>query len=187
MAVKTAQLDLLWQGIAVGSLDSSQGWVLSAMRRYGQDLLGMLWRILGNEQDVCDAYQDTFLSLAHCLDGKKPGNIKSYLLRTASNTAISILRKKLAFDRTCQSVAKSIDSETVKDCGDLDLSALRDDLRHNIAQLPERLREVVVLRDLGELSYEKISEILQITPASARVYRCKALRLLAESMVKRSK
>jgi DNA-directed RNA polymerase specialized sigma24 family protein len=25
----------------------------------------MLWRILGNEQDVCDAYQDTFLQLAH--------------------------------------------------------------------------------------------------------------------------
>jgi DNA-directed RNA polymerase specialized sigma24 family protein len=25
----------------------------------------MLWRILGNEQDVCDAYQDTFLKLAH--------------------------------------------------------------------------------------------------------------------------
>ena len=37
----------------------------------------MLWRILGNEQDVCDAYQNTFLQLAHYENGQKPEHLRS--------------------------------------------------------------------------------------------------------------
>jgi DNA-directed RNA polymerase specialized sigma24 family protein len=42
-----------------------------------------------------------------------------------------------------------------------------------------------MLRDLAELSYAQIGRILGISPATARVYRCKAIQLLAVWMGKR--
>ena len=61
------------------SLCQSQRWVLSAMQSHGRELVTMLWRILGNEQDVCDAYQDTFLKLANYQGGQKPRHVKAYI------------------------------------------------------------------------------------------------------------
>jgi len=55
-----------------------------------------------------------------------------------------------------------------------------------MAQLPEHLRDVIMLRDLAELSYKQVGRILGITPATARVYRCKAVQLLAAWMGKES-
>lgn len=57
---------------AADSVAVSQRWVLAAMQKHGPSLVAMLWRILGNEQDVCDAYQDTFVQLAHSRDGQVP-------------------------------------------------------------------------------------------------------------------
>ncbi len=67
---------LSWDLPIAGVLNSSGRWVVAAMQTYGPELVAMLWRILGNEQDVCDAYQDTFLKLAHYDRGQKPQNVK---------------------------------------------------------------------------------------------------------------
>ena len=65
MLDKTIISGTLWDFVGTESLAHNQRWVLSAMNKYGQELITMLWRILGNEQDVCDAYQDVFLQLSH--------------------------------------------------------------------------------------------------------------------------
>ena len=67
---------------------------------------------------------------------------------------------------------------------ELDSRLLVEMLRCCMAQLPEHLRNVVVLRDLAELSYTQIGGMLGISPATARVYRCKAIQLLAVWMGK---
>jgi RNA polymerase sigma factor (sigma-70 family) len=142
----------------------------------------MLWRILGNEQDVCDAYQDTFLHLAHCENGIKPRNIKAYLFRSASNTAISILRRKIIERKNLPQIAAAEKTETP--ANDLDSSRLQQQLRYNITRLPEYLRQVISLHDLAEFPYAQVSKILGITETSARVYRHKAIQLLAVWMNK---
>jgi len=67
---------------------------------------------------------------------------------------------------------------------ELDSKYLQENLRECIAQLPEHLRNVITLRDLAELSYSQIGRILGISAATARVYRCKAVQLLAVWMSK---
>ena len=86
---------LSWDFVLPESLSGTQRWVLSAMQNYGQQLVTMLWRMLGNEQDVCDAYQDTFLKLAHYEGGQKPEYVKAYIFRSASNVAMSMLRHRI--------------------------------------------------------------------------------------------
>ena len=102
---KVAACGVRWDFAVAESLNQSQQWVLCAMQKYGQGLVTMLWRILGNEQDVCDAYQDTFLRLAHYEGGQKPERVKAYVFRTASNVAISMLRHKTAEKRLSRSIA----------------------------------------------------------------------------------
>ena len=138
----------------------------------------MLWRILGNEQDVCDAYQDTFLQLAHYEGGKKPEFVKAFIFRVANNVAISMLRRKLA-ERKRISAAVVKEKISPSPANEYDSKYLQETLRFYISQLPEHLRNVVTLRDLAELSYAQIGKILGISAATARVYRCKAIHLLA--------
>ena len=153
------------------------------MGKHGESLITMLWRILGNEQDVCDAYQQTFLNLAHNSDMKKPGNVKAYLFRTASNIAISTLRKKRIIEKSTSAVAAMIYETNLNDyAADLDAKDLQLKLRAAIVRLPNYLKEVVVLRDLGELSYLDVAKILGISSSAARVYRHKAVALLASWM-----
>lgn len=178
---RTLTLDLLQGTNTLQRVEKDREWVLVAMQKHGQDLITLLWRILGNEQDVCDIYQSTFLRLAHCKVAGKPKHIKAYVLRTASNTAISLIRTRAAEQRT-RDAAQQQEHYAMSPVQEINQKQLVEQLRYNIAKLPEHLREVVALRDLAELSYSQISRILGITAASARVYRCKALTLLAAWM-----
>jgi len=178
---RTQTLDLQHGTDALQVVEKDREWVLVAMQKYGQDLVNLLWRILGNEQDVCDIYQSTFLRLAHGSRGCKPTRIKAYVFRTASNTAISLIRTRAAEQRTKHAIRQR-ESYARSPVQEVNQKQLVEQLRYHISRLPGHLREVVTLRDLAELSYSQISRILGITPASARVYRCKAVTLLAAWM-----
>ena len=173
-----ASLYQLWDFAIPAEADSSQAWVLSAMKTHGPELVRLLWRILGCEQEVCDAYQETFLNLAHYRSGSKPENVKSYLFRTASNTAISILRRKGRIKNGIQNYSK-IKSSEQNSVQDFDHEQISQQLRNLVAKLPRHLQDVVLLREFGEMSYHKVARILNITESTARVYRCKAVQLLA--------
>ena len=193
MIDKAVTCGSFWDLVGSESIAADQRWVLSAMQKHGQELINMLWRILGNEQDVCDAYQDTFLQLAHFEENGlaaagqgrlgKPSHIKAYLFSTANNIAISMLRRKIAERNR---IAKSA-NDRKNECSpvkELDSKFLRETLREYITKLPDHMRSVLVLRDLAELSYSQIGLILNISTGTARVYRCKAIQLLAVWMSK---
>jgi RNA polymerase sigma factor (sigma-70 family) len=179
MMSRTTNCGILWDFAVAESVDASQRWILSAMQTHGEGLITMLWRLLGNEQDVCDAYQDTFLQLAHYDGRQKPDNVRAYMFRTATNAAISMLRRKDMEQRFVRTAANEAQNTQTHTSHDLDAQQLQATLRKHITRLPEHLRNVVLLHDLGEQSYEQVGKILQIPPGTARVYRCKAVQLLA--------
>lgn len=180
---KAVNYELIWDFPVSGAVDESQRWILSAMQRHGLGLVTLLWRILGNEEDVCDAYQNTFLQLAHYKGRQKPTHIKAYIFRVASNTAVSMLKHRAA-EKKRLSTANVNRGGAISPENELDSKYLQEALRCHIAQLPEHLRNVIMLRDLGELSYAQTGRILGISAATARVYRCKAVQLLAVWMGK---
>ena len=177
-ASQILNLDMLQQIAVVEQVDASHKWVLTTMQRYGRELTTMLWRILGNEQDVCDVYQSTFLQLAHHAEPPRLGCVKAYVFRSASNTAISMLRSRMAERRRVKAVAQTETWQKPPE-HEVDQKVLIEKLRLYISRLPEHLQDVVVLRDLAEMSYGQISKTLGISTGTARVYRCKAVQLLA--------
>ena len=186
MSNNTATISLNLDWLESQSITAGQQWILTAMHQHGQSLVALLWRILGNEQDVCDAYQDTFLQLAHCLNGGKPDNIKAYLFRTASNVAISMLRRKKCHQKCFQLLAHSSQRAPNPDYArELDTKNLQQVLRLYITRLPEHLRNAIILRDLAELPYKQAARIMGVSTATARVYRRRAMQLLIAKMTEK--
>jgi len=164
-----------------GEACADQARLLAVMERQGSGLVQMLWRVLGNQADVADAYQETFCRLAILLHEGKSWNKKAFIYRLAANIAIDMLRRRrrqAAAERNLgRTNAGGIDPAAA--CAQQDeLERLQD----AIADLPEHLRHVLVLREFGELDYQAIASALQITAASARQYRHRAILKLAEKL-----
>ena len=174
-----------WDLTAAQGVAADQQWVLAAMQKHGPVLVQMLWRILGNEQDVCDAYQDTFVRLAQCGQGPRLRDVRAFVLRSAANTAISQLRRRRFQQKLTERLAADCAAESPEAGRDMDQQALRQRLRACIAHLPGKLREVVVLKDLAELPYGQVARALGLSAATTRVYRCRAVQLLATWMGRR--
>ena len=107
MRSEAATWGLSWDLTAAQGVAADQQWVLAAMQKHGPVLVQMLWRILGREQDVCDAYQDTFVRLAQCGQGPRLRNIRAFVLRAAANTAISILRRRRYQRKAAEQLARN--------------------------------------------------------------------------------
>ena len=162
--------------------------VARLMDREGPGIVRMLWRLLGREADVMDAYQDCFCKLITRRSAKKLRNEKAYAFRTAANVAIEILRsRKRRQDHWPRIVADRAKDDITSDPAENEPAQERFAvLRETIAALPAHLRNVIVLRDLNRLSYEDVGKTLGIDPATARVYRRHAVVRLSEMLSKGS-
>jgi RNA polymerase sigma-70 factor (ECF subfamily) len=160
-----------------------QACLLSVMERHGPGLVQMLWRILGNQDDVADAYQETFYRLAILLREGKSWNKKGFVYRLSANIGIDMLRRRKLHDQAQRNLSESIERENGRSADSL--VEQRDDLekmQQAIADLPEHLRQVLILRDYADLDYGTIASSLQITAASARQFRHRAILILAEKL-----
>jgi len=185
MANEAASWGLSWDATAADSVAAGQRWVLASMQKYGPDLLKLLWRILGNDQDVCDAYQDTFVRLANRGDGCVPDDARAFVFRSAANTAISMLRRRRQQLQAARRMAmEPRPTAPPADGREMDEARLRDSLQSCLARLPEKLQEVVVLKDLAELPYRQVARMLGMSQTAARVYRCRAIQLLGSWMAR---
>ena len=96
-----------------------------------------------------------------------------------------MIRHKIVERKNLVHIAESDSLESP--VNELDAAALQQQLRRTIVKLPEHLMNVVLLHDLGELSYSQVAQMLGISQATARVYRCKAVELLTVWMDKGEK
>lgn len=170
---------------------SSRSWLDDLVRDEGGRIVALLWKILRDEQDVHDAFQDTFCKLAAIGEAGVPKNPRAYAIRTASNVAIELIRS-----RTRRGAHRdAIREDRLRIAGDraeaspgsrreerAEVSADDRALQSAIAELPAHLRSVVVLRDLGQRSYNEVGRLLGIEPTTARVYRRQAIIALTKSL-----
>lgn len=167
-------------GIAVDASRSASGWVARVLESDGRGILRMLWRILGKEADVLDAYQDCFCKLAAYPNGNDLASARAFAYRTASNVAIEMIRVRKRREAHLPAVAQT---KTIHQLGASSGEACvadSEELREAIGNLPPHLRNVIVLRDLSRMSYEDVGRTLGIDAATARVYRRHAVVKLGE-------
>ena len=123
----------------------------------------LYWHIrgmLGQHDDADDVLQKTFIKVFKGFSGFQ-GNSKLYtwLYRIATNESLTHIEKTkkqqtAALDDSENGFANSVKAESYMDSEQLDLL-----LQKAIADLPEKQRQVFLMRYYDELSYQDISEI----------------------------
>lgn len=149
-------------------------------RRYHQPLYRFCLSIVGNPEDAQDALQNTMVKVLRALPGEERTiELKPWLYRIAHNEAIDLLRRRRE--------TRELDTEQpAPGYGLAEDAATRDRLRRLLAdlrELPERQREVLVMRELSGLEFEEIGAALGTTDAVARqtLYEARqSLRQMAE-------
>ncbi|MBD3385026.1 sigma-70 family RNA polymerase sigma factor [candidate division KSB1 bacterium] len=135
--------------------------------RYKDQLLNFAYRFLGNYEEAEDVVQETFLRLYRKRHAyRQIAKFSTWIYTIASNLAKTELRKRKR--RKLISI-----SDMGFDEKDFELEDFRADtergtdralmdkyLQKAIEELPPRFRQVIVLRDVQELSYEEIGDII---------------------------
>ncbi len=119
-------------------------------------------RLLRNEDDAQDAVQEAYLRAARFLDSFDGANARGWLLAIVRNTCLTFLRQKVRrgsvaqFDERVHCAEwKNAEREL------LDRESISI-IRRRVASLPEALREVLILREFQQLSYEQIAQRAKI-------------------------
>lgn len=156
------------------------------VKRYEDRLYRLSFRMLGNHHDAMDAVQEILMKLMAALP-KFQGRSRfgTWLYRLAANTCLDIRRKR------GRSAAESLEA-TLEHSPAASMAMLDDEPADNpdvyvehqyrqtlvkaaLAQLPESQRQLLVLRDLEDLSNSQVAEILgiEVGALKARLHRAR--------------
>ena len=145
------------------------------LRRYEQELFPFLVRFVGDRAAAEDMFQEAFLQVhisAHTFDASK--RFKPWLFTIAANKARDYLRKvkrqraaplSALIDRTQQDGASFIDlleAETIPPDQAADDAEVARRVRALVQQMPDPLREVLVLAYFHHFAYKEIAAMLSI-------------------------
>jgi RNA polymerase sigma-70 factor, ECF subfamily len=125
-------------------------------------------RVLGDPDDALDATQEAMIAIVRGIghfDGRSA--FTTWLYRVATNAALDEGRRKARR-------AHPVDVESDSNAGvsatasHEDAVGARLDVDAALCELPEEFRVVVVLRDLCDLDYAEIAEVLDVPPGTVR-------------------
>jgi RNA polymerase sigma-70 factor (ECF subfamily) len=145
----------------------------------------LAFRLVGNEEDARDVVQETYLRVYKGL-GKFRGDAQfsTWLYRITANCAATHLgkRRKHRHDELLDDAPYADRSADRDPVARADASDLRTRLDAALAELPPKLRAVVLLRDVYDLPHEAIAGELGITESAAKVRLHRARRQLRERL-----
>lgn len=148
------------------------------------DAYTLAYRLTGDEEDARDVVQEAYLRAFRGLKRfRGEAQFTTWLYRITANCAASTLGKRARHRH------ESLDDDDVVDVSgrvdpaeQADRGADRERVKLALSELPPRLRTVVVLRDVYDLSHEAIAAELGISESAAKVRLHRARRKLRERL-----
>jgi RNA polymerase sigma-70 factor (ECF subfamily) len=145
------------------------------------DTFTLALRLTGDEEDARDVVQETYLRAYRGLDRfRGDARFTTWLYRITANCAATTLGRRgrhrhdhLVDDAPLPDESPERDPAHRAEHGDL-----RDRLQVALRDLPPRLRAVIVLRDIYDLSHDDIAAELGISESAAKVRLHRARRRL---------
>ncbi len=142
--------------------------------RYEQPIYGLVYRLLGNQSDACDVVQEVFLKVFRGVNAfRERSSLRTWIYRIAVNEArnhrrwwVRHARHEISLEKDPGS--RDVSLEIAADPGRSPYDqALDGETRVLIERALTRInpvfRTAVVLRDIQNLSYEEIADILQVS------------------------
>ena len=168
---------------------ASSAWV-SALAEEHLDAAYNLGRwLLGNEQDAADAVHDAFVRATRSAHTYAGGNARAWWLAIVRNCCLAALKTR---GREAPGVAV----ETIVDAGidaaanDVESAALAEQrsraIETQLRALPVEFREALILRELEDLSYREIADVLDVPIGTVMSRLSRGRALLQKALAPRT-
>jgi RNA polymerase sigma-70 factor (ECF subfamily) len=145
------------------------------VRRYQDRLYNTVYRLVGHPEDAQDVVQDTFLNAYQSLNNfKQESQLFTWLYRIAINTAISHKRKHrnvLSIDagRNGEGGMEPFDGSVTSRPGHaMERAEEERSVQDALNRLSSEHRIVLILKDMEDLKYEEIADILDVPIGTVR-------------------
>ena len=165
--------------------EGSQKAFADLMQRYKDSIYFMSLKMVNNKEDAMDITVETFAKAFEKLDKYQPEYaFSTWLFRVATNNCIDFLRKKKLNTVSIDNMIDDDDDRPMQIKADTlnpEESSIKkqqsEELKLLIESLPPRYRNLLTLRYFDELSYEEISQQLDLPlgTVKAQLFRAKYL------------
>jgi len=173
--------------LAVGDNAEAFGEIV---RRWERKIFALCFGMLGREDDARDAAQEAFIAAYRNLKSfRGEARVSSWLHRIAVNQCLTIKRRQKTraedhFDNEDGSEERVFVASPLRSPARITEQAERMDLvRQAVGALPADLRQVVVMKEFEEMTFQEISETLELplSTVKSRLYTAlKQLRMRLE-------
>lgn len=157
--------------------------------KYQDRLFNTMFHIAGGTENAYDVVQETFLQAYLRLETfRRSSRFYTWIYRIAFNVAMGIKRKQkpvAVFSQAKSIGLDEIDSNQDSPGEQLIASENVELVQQSIRKLDQEFRIVIILREIEELSYEEISEILEIPLGTVRSRLHRGRALLKEILSRR--
>ena len=154
---------------------------------YSGPLTQYAWHRTGNPDTAREVVQEVFLRLAKTNLGKIEDHVVPWMYTVCRNLTIDYQRKQ---SRWVMNTEQEIDNRNPSAEPDPGKATVRSEtqslLRQCIDELPERDREVMVLKFQNGLSYKDIARILDLSVSNVGFIIHQSVNKLRESMTQRT-
>ncbi|WP_205203694.1 RNA polymerase sigma factor [Azonexus hydrophilus] len=156
----------------------------SLVRRHQARLFNFLLRLLGRREVAMDLTQDTFLKAWSALPDWQPAaRFSTWLFQIGRNAAFDVLRRQQRIDFVSYDAGNPADEPGDSAPSPEQQYADRQRLRlleRALAALPAEQREILLLRELEDMSYAELAVTLGINEGTvkSRLARARAAALL---------
>lgn len=141
-------------------------------KEYNQKIFNLIYRLTGNYDDAKDLTQDVFLLAYKSYSRfRQEANVYSWLYKIALNHCSNNFKKKrkiVSLDEYMTNNNPGADEELEKKEEEIKV-------RWAINTLPNKYKEVIILREIENLSYNDISKILSLSKevVAIRLFRAR--------------
>jgi len=138
-----------------------------------------------NDEDAQDVTQESYLRAFRFFDGYQGGNMRAWLLTIVRNTCYTWLHQNRPAEAPVE-FDEDLHSEGGVDGTDPELQVLANAdkaaLQRALGELPEVFREVLVLREIEEMSYKEIADVASVSIGTVMSRLARARARLRQSL-----
>ncbi len=163
--------------LAVLALEGDERAFREILERYRQKILAICLRMLRNSTEAEEAAQDSFVKIyLHLKDFDPQRGFMAWAAGITINECRDRLRSRARFKRRFREITDT-DMDQTQVPADISYEKKRhvEAVENAVEKLPEKLKEVLVLRAYADHSYEEIARVLKIRIGTvmSRLYRAR--------------
>ncbi len=139
------------------------------VRRYQDRVYRFILRMVGSRDEALELTQDAFIKAWQALPGWRPeAQFQTWLFRIASNTAMDSLRRRKVVEFVALEEDYDVPAAAAGPDAQLQAKQQLRALEAALNRLPHDQRQIVLLREMEDMSYSEMSAALGISEGTVK-------------------